>query len=80
MLERRTSTLQGRQKGSKEIFLLLFLFFAMLGLHCCMGFALAEERGGYFGFGAQVLIAVASLTAEHGALGRSGFSIAVPGL
>ena len=52
----------------------------MLGLHCCMGFALAEERGGYFGCGAQVLMAVASLTAEHGALGRSGFSIAVPGL
>ena len=54
---------------------------AGLGLHCFMGFSLAEERGGYPpAVEHGLLMAVASLTEEHRVLGHSGFSVAVPGL
>ena len=39
--------------------LVFYLFFAVLGLSCCMGFSLIVESRGYS------LVAVASLIAEH---------------
>ena len=46
--------------------LFLYLFWAVLGLHCCMGFSLVSESGGYFwlpcvGFSLWWLLVV-----EHG--------------
>jgi len=38
----------------------------MLGLHCCMGFSPVVV--------CRLLLVVASLTVEHGALGHLGFS------
>ena len=47
----------------------------VLGLCCCAGFSLVAASGGYFLAAAhKLLIAVASLVAEHGALGPAGFS------
>ena len=44
-----------------------FLFLAVLGLHCCVRtFASWEERGLLFLAVHRLLIAVASLVAEHG--------------
>ena len=45
-------------KKKKKIYLLIFLFLAMLGLHFCTGFSPVEVHG--------LLIVVASLVAEHG--------------
>ena len=69
-----------KAKWLKGDFFTLF-FLAGLGLHCFMGLSLAEERGGYpLAVEHGLLMAVASLTEEHRVLGRSGFSVAVPGL
>jgi len=56
----------------KFIILFIYLFWAVLGLHCCMGFSLVAASRGYLliaGWG--VLIAVASLVAGHGLQGFS---------
>ena len=46
--------------------LLLFLFWAMLGLCCCMGVSLVVASGGYsLVVVGGLLIAVVSLVAEH---------------
>ena len=51
--------------GSPVNFICLFL--AVLGLHCCTGFSLVMESGGYSLASVRgLLIAVASLVAEHG--------------
>ena len=54
----------------------LFIFLAVLGLHCCMGFSLVAASGGYSLAGSSggyslvavrgLLNVVASLVAEHG--------------
>ena len=67
------------KRAQRRFFYTFFL--AGLGLHCFMGLSLAEERGGYpLAAEHGLLMAVASLTEEHRVLGRSGFSVAVPGL
>ena len=44
----------------------IYLFLAVLGLHCYMSFSLAVETGGYSLVVVHwLLIAVASLAAEH---------------
>ena len=44
----------------------IFLFLAVLGLHCYMGFSLVASGGGYsLAVVASLLTAVASLDAEH---------------
>ena len=49
------------------IFLNLFIFLAVLGLHCCTrAFSSCVERGLLFVVVCRLLIAVASLIAEHG--------------
>ena len=71
-----------KAKGLKEDFYTLFFFWlcwVFTGARALLH-ALAEERGGYSSCVHGLLIAVASLTAEHGGLGHSDFSIAVPGL
>ena len=50
----------------------LFYFLAVLDLHCWMGFSLVVVRG--------LLIAVASLVAEHGFLGTWASVVVVPRL
>ena len=48
------------------IYLLIYLFMAVLGLHCCVrGFSSCGERGLLFLVVRGLLIAVASLVAEH---------------
>ena len=48
------------------IFYYLFLFWAVLGLHCCMGFPLDVASRGYsLVMVCWLLIAVASLVVEH---------------
>ena len=45
----------------------IYLFLAALGLHCCMrAFSSCDERGLLFVVVRGLLIAVASLVAEHG--------------
>ena len=45
----------------------LFLFLAVLGLHCCMGLSVVGASGGYSLRAVRgLLVAVASLVAEHG--------------
>ena len=47
--------------------LFFVLFFAMLGLCCCMGFSLVVASGGYSLIALhRLLIVVASLFSEHG--------------
>ena len=44
-----------------------YLFLAVLGLFCCVGFSLVAASGGYSPVAVlRLLIAVASLVAEHG--------------
>ena len=44
-----------------------YLFLAVLGLFCCVGFSLVAASGGYSLVAVlRLLIAVASLVAEHG--------------
>ena len=54
--------------------LCIYLFLAMLGLHCCSGFSLVVASGGYPLVAVlRLLIAVAFLVAEHGhVLGHVG--------
>ena len=52
---------------NKFIYLFVCLFLAVLGLHCCtQAFASCEEQGLLFVAVHRLLIAVASLVAEHG--------------
>ena len=46
----------------------MFIFIlAVLGLHCCMGFSLVAASGGFaLVVVRRLLVAVASLVAEHG--------------
>ena len=58
-------------------FFLIYLFLAVLGLCCCMDFSLVAVSRGYSLVavcGLLVVVAVASLTAEHEVLGHVGFS------
>ena len=51
----------------KKIILFIYLFLAVLGLHCCARtFSSCGERGLLFVVVRGLLIAVASLVAEHG--------------
>ena len=51
----------------KNKFIYLILFLAALGLHCCArAFSSCGEQGLLFIAGRGLLIAVASLVAEHG--------------
>ena len=48
-------------------FLTIYLFLAVLDLHCCVGFSLAVVSGLYsLGAARGLLIAVASRVVEHG--------------
>ena len=49
----------------------MYLFLTLLGLLCCAGLSLIVVIGAYF----LIVVHVASLVAEHGALGHVGFSI-----
>ena len=52
---------------NKCIYLFIYLFLAALGLHCCArAFSSCGERGLLFVAVCGLLIAVASLVAEHG--------------
>ena len=45
---------------------LIYIFVAVLGLHCCTGFSLVAARGGYYlVVTSRLLIAAASLVVEH---------------
>ena len=45
----------------------IYLFLAMLGLCCCVGFSLVKKKRGWFLIAVhRLLIAVASFVAEHG--------------
>ena len=51
----------------KYLFYLLLFFLAALGLRCCAwAFSICSEQGLLFVVGGRLLIAVASLVAEHG--------------
>ena len=53
--------------GFLKIYLFIYLFLAVLGLHCCAwAFSSCGERGLLFVAVRGLLIAVASLVAEHG--------------
>ena len=54
------------------IFLIYYLFLAVLGLCCCMDFSLVVL--------CRLLIAVASLAVEHGLYGTQAPAVAAPGL
>ena len=58
----------GQRIKSVNLFIVLFiLFLAALGLHCCTrAFSSCRERGLLFVAELGLLIAVASLVAEHG--------------
>ena len=48
------------------IYNFIYLFLTMLGLHCCVGFSLVVESGGYSLVAVhRLLITGASLVAEH---------------
>ena len=50
-----------------KIILFVYLFLAVLGLHCCVGFSLVAARGDYSLVAVcGVLISVVLLFAEHG--------------
>ena len=49
------------------LFIYLFIYLAVLGLHCCArAFSSCSEQGLLFVAACRLLIAVASLVAEHG--------------
>ena len=51
----------------KNLFILIYLFLAALDLRCCTrAFSICSERGLLFVAACRLLIAVASLVAEHG--------------
>ena len=49
-----------------SILKLINFFLAVLGLHCCEGFSLVVSQGYSLAVVLRLLIAVASLVAEHG--------------
>ena len=49
-----------------NIYLFIYLFMAVLGLCCCAAFSSCSERGLLFVVVHGLLIALASLVAEHG--------------
>ena len=52
--------------GSCNIFFLIYLFLAALGLHCCAwAFSSCGEQGLLFAVVCRLPIAVASLVVEH---------------
>ena len=66
-------SMQGRGLGEEYMFvcflinLFIYLFLAELGLCCCaQAFSSCSEQGLLFGVVCGLLIAVASLAAEHG--------------
>ena len=59
----------------------IYLFLAVLGLHCCArAFSGCGERGLLFVAVRGLLVAVASLVAEHGALGMWASVVVAHGL
>ena len=63
------------------VYFLLFYLRSVLGLHYCTGFSLVVAIGGYSPVaGHRLLIAVASLAAEHGPWGAPASAIAARGL
>ena len=55
------------QSSSEHLVSFISLFFGLLGLHCCSGFALVAANGCYSRVAVQgLLTAAASLMAEHG--------------
>ena len=65
--------------GQKLIFwnYFIYLFLAVLGLHCWVGFSLVAENGGYSRVAVhEVLIEVVSLSSEHGLKGAQASAIA----
>ena len=67
-------------KGSFFLFY-SFLFLALLGLRCYMGFSLVAKSGGYSLVAVRgILLAVASLAAEHRLYGTQASAVAAPRL
>ena len=63
------------------IILFIYLFLAVLGLQCWVGFSLAAATGGYsLVLVHRLLMAVASLVAEHGPWGTGTSAVVAPGL
>ena len=68
-------------KSSEKLLKKIYLFMAVLGLHCCTGFSLVEASMGYpLGVLCWLLIAVASLVAEHGLQGTQAPTVVAPKL
>ena len=62
------------------IVLFIYLFLAVLGLCCCMGFSLVVARGDYFlAVLCRLLIGVASLVAERGLQGVCALELVLCG-
>ena len=79
-------TTSSGSRETTEVGFVLFCFvfgnlLAVLDLHSCAGFSLVVERGSYFlVVMRRLLIAVASLVAEHRLQGAWASVAAVPGL
>ena len=59
----------------KKMIFLMYLFLAVLGLHCCKSFSLVVGSRAYsLAAVLWLLIMVASLVGEHGVMGDSAFS------
>ena len=59
----------------------MYLFLAVLGLHCCTGFSQVVASGGHSSDVLHgLLLAVASLAAEHRRQGVQASVVAAPGL
>ena len=59
----------------------IYLFLAVLGLHCCMGFSLAVAGGGYSLVAVHVFfIVVSCLVAEHRLQGIQASVVVARGL
>ena len=64
-----------------NLFIILFYFLALLGLHCCVAFSLvAVSRGSSLVSVRELLIAVAALAAEHRLQGMWTSAVVTPGL
>ena len=62
-------------KKKNDFFFLIYLFLAVLGLHCCKSFSLVVGSRAYSLVAVLwLLIMVASLVGEHGVIGDSAFS------
>ena len=61
--------------------IIFYLFLAVLGLHCCIGFSLVVEIRGYcLAAVYEALIAVASLAVEHRLHGAQASVVMAPRL